>query len=166
MAFFCVVMLDISLELALHDPAYEDMASKFFEHFIKIVDAMNAAGNGEGYCLLIKKKCSTLSTIYRILFASLIVSSLGLWDEKDGFYYDVLRYSDNSKPLRVRSMVGLIPLYACLVLDHENMEALPAFKKRTEWFLNNRPDLSSIVRKCLQILIRKLAFLKTYMCLY
>nr|CAB3263900.1 uncharacterized protein YMR196W-like [Phallusia mammillata] len=114
MAFFCVVMLDIALELSLHDPSYEDMASKFFEHFVMIVDAMNSAGNGEG-----------------------------LWDEKDGFYYDVLRFDDHAQPLRVRSMVGLIPLYACLVLDHENFFNLPGFKKRTDWFLKNRKDLES-----------------------
>nr|XP_026691490.1 uncharacterized protein YMR196W-like isoform X2 [Ciona intestinalis] len=114
MAFFCVVMLDMALELAMHDASYEDMASKFFEHFIMIVDAMNAAGNGEG-----------------------------LWDEEEGFYYDVLRFRDSSQPLRVRSMVGLIPLYACLVLDGENTHQLPGFKKRTEWFLTNRKDLQS-----------------------
>ncbi|XP_078487980.1 uncharacterized protein LOC100182734 [Ciona intestinalis] len=114
MAFFCVVMLDMALELAMHDASYEDMASKFFEHFIMIVDAMNAAGNGEG-----------------------------LWDDEEGFYYDVLRFRDSSQPLRVRSMVGLIPLYACLVLDGENTHQLPGFKKRTEWFLSNRKDLQS-----------------------
>ncbi|XP_077968384.1 uncharacterized protein LOC144422258 [Styela clava] len=115
MAFFCCVMLDIALDLALKNRAYEDMASKFFEHFIMIVDAMNAAGNGKG-----------------------------LWDEQDGFYYDVLRFCDKAEPLRVRSMVGLIPLYACLVLDQENTEALPEFKKRTCWFLENRKDLKSL----------------------
>ncbi|CAK8680987.1 unnamed protein product [Clavelina lepadiformis] len=114
MAFFCVVMLDIALELSLYDTAYQDMASKFFEHFIMIADAMNAAGNGEG-----------------------------LWDEKDGFYYDVLRFEDSSQPLRIRSMVGLIPLYACLVLDRENTEKMPEFMKRTHWFIKNRKDLNN-----------------------
>uniref|UniRef100_H2Z169 Mannosylglycerate hydrolase MGH1-like glycoside hydrolase domain-containing protein n=1 Tax=Ciona savignyi TaxID=51511 RepID=H2Z169_CIOSA len=116
MAFFCVVMLDMALELSLFDASYEDMASKFFEHFIMIIDAMNAAGHGEG-----------------------------LWDEEDGFYYDVLRFPNSSHPLRVRSMVGLIPLYACLVLDGENTEKLLGFKKRTQWFLDNRKDLNSRV---------------------
>ena len=118
MAFFCVVMLDIALELALYyDPIYEDMASKFFEHFVFIVDAMNSLGSKEE----------------------------GLWDKKDGFYYDHLKSDGGTTPLRVRSMVGLIPLYACLVLEDEVIQKLPGFKKRLTWFLENRKDLSSQV---------------------
>ena len=138
MAFFCVVMLDISLELALHDPVYEDMASKFFEHFVLIVDAMNKIGDCEGQ---------------------------GLWNEEDGFYYDCLRcvhfvncfhspsfshrIDGKSKPMKVRSMVGLIPLYACLVLEDEVIQKLPGFRKRLQWFLKNRQDLSTQVCKAL-----------------
>lgn len=120
MAFFCVVMLDIALELALYyDPIYEDMASKFFEHFVYIVDAMNNLGG----------------------------KAEGLWDEADGFYYDHLRLDGRSMPMRVRSMVGLIPLYACLVLEDEVIQRLPGFKKRLTWFLENRHDLAKQVRK-------------------
>ncbi|XP_071495687.1 uncharacterized protein [Diadema antillarum] len=114
MAFFCVVMLDIAIELARTDPTYEDMASKFFEHFVGIIDAMNnMAGGG------------------------------GLWDENDGFYYDVLKTPTCTIPLRIRSMVGLIPLFASLTLDEEIIGKLPGFYKRLDWFMKHRPDLSS-----------------------
>ncbi len=112
MAFFCATMLSMALELATHDPAYEDMASKFFEHFIAIVDAMNAVG------------------------------SRGLWHEEDGFYYDEMHVGDLEVPLRVRSMVGIIPLFACEVLEQDVIDRLPGFARRTEWFLTNRPDLA------------------------
>ncbi|XP_037077730.1 uncharacterized protein YMR196W-like [Pollicipes pollicipes] len=113
MAFYCVVMLDIALELAEVDATYEDMASKFFEHFIHIMDAINSAGQGEG-----------------------------LWDEQDGFYYDFIRTESGcSIPLRVRSMVGLIPLFACLVLEGARVRKLTGFWKRTQWFMQNRKDL-------------------------
>lgn len=69
-----------------------------------------------------------------------------MWDEEDGFYYDMLRFPEGAQRMRVRSMVGLIPLYACLVLDSENTNALPGFKKRMQWFLNNRKDLKSRVK--------------------
>jgi hypothetical protein len=121
MAFFCVTMLDIALELALHDDVYGDMASKFFEHFILIVDAMNKIGSCEGQ---------------------------GLWDEKDGFYYDFLKLDGQSIPMRVRSMVGLIPLFACLVLEDEVIKSLPEFRKRLEWFLHFRKDLSKQISYC------------------
>jgi len=108
----------IALELALYyDNIYEDMASKFFEHFVFIVDAMNNLGG----------------------------KAEGLWDEADGFYYDHLRLDGQSMPMRVRSMVGLIPLYACLVLEDEIIQKLPGFKKRLMWFLENRPDLAKQV---------------------
>ena len=112
MGFFCATMLSIALELAGEDPAYEDLASKFFEHFVAIVDAMNHVGGS------------------------------GLWNEEDGFYYDHLRAGGQSHPLRVRSMVGLIPLFAVEVLDASVIERLPGFRKRLTWFLNNRTDLS------------------------
>src|SRR5207247_8524605 len=92
MGMYCLNMLAIAGELAQHDPAYEDVASKFFEHFIYIVHAMNDLG-GEG---------------------------IQLWDEEDGFYYDVLKLPDGSHcPLKVRSMVGLMPLYAIKILEPE-----------------------------------------------
>ncbi len=113
MAFYCATMLSIALELAQFNAAYEDIASKFFEHFIQIVDAMNEMGG------------------------------TGLWDEEDGFYYDqLLIEGKNSIPLRVRSMVGLIPLLAVEVLDENLINKLPGFRKRLEWFLSNRPDLA------------------------
>lgn len=113
MAFYCTTMLAIAMELAEHDPVYEDMASKFFEHFVAIADAMNTVGG------------------------------TGLWDERDGFYYDKLHVPDGSDvPLRVRSMVGLIPLFAVEVLSDERINRLPGFKKRTEWFLEHRRDLA------------------------
>jgi hypothetical protein len=112
MAFYCATMLSISLELARYDQAYEDMASKFFEHFIAIADAINALGG------------------------------TGLWDEDDGFYYDQLRHDGHSIPLRIRSMVGLIPLCAVEVLNRDVIEHLPGFRKRMQWFLKNRQDLA------------------------
>ncbi|PYI82816.1 MAG: hypothetical protein DME26_16410 [Verrucomicrobia bacterium] len=112
MAFYCATMLSIALKLAERDPAYEDMASKFFEHFVAIADAMNCLGG------------------------------TGLWDEQDGFYYDQLRVDGQRFPLRIRSMVGLLPLIACEVLDAEVIGRLPAFTKRMQWFLDNRKDLA------------------------
>ena len=119
MAFFCATMLSMSLELAKTDPSYEDMASKFFEHFVHITDAMNAMGGG------------------------------GLWDDDDGFFYDKLHVQEAGKdrevPLRVRSLVGLLPLIAVEVLEDEAIDRLPAFKRRMQWFLANRPDLAAHV---------------------
>jgi hypothetical protein len=112
MAFFCSTMLSMALELACEDPVYEDIASKFFEHFVAIVDAMNAVGGK------------------------------GLWDDQDGFYYDQLYLDGKSIPLRVRSMVGMIPLFAGEVLDSEAIDRMPGFRKRMDWFLNNRTDLA------------------------
>lgn len=111
MAFYCATMLSIAIELASEDPSYEDIASKFFEHFVAITDAMNTLGG------------------------------TGLWDEDDGFYYDQLLLDGRSIPLKVRSMVGLIPLYACEVLEQEKLDRLPGFTKRMKWFLENRKDL-------------------------
>ncbi len=117
MAFYCATMLAMALELASEDPTYEDMASKFFEHFIGITDAINTLGG------------------------------TGLWDEVDGFYYDQLRFEqsgtcDKSVPLKVRSLVGLVPLFAVEVLEEEVIESLAGFLKRKIWFIENRPDLA------------------------
>ncbi len=112
MAFYCATMLSVALELARDNAAYEDIASKFFEHFVAIADAMNTLGGN------------------------------GLWDEQDGFYYDQLHVDGVTVPLRVRSMVGLIPLFAVEVLEQEKIDAAPGFRKRMEWFLRNRRDLA------------------------
>ena len=112
MAFFCSTMLSMALELASEDPAYEDVASKFFEHFVSIVDAMNSLGG------------------------------MGLWDEEDGFYYDQLSVDGHKIPLKVRSMVGLIPLFAVEILEEDVIRRLPGFRRRMQWFLDNRPDLA------------------------
>jgi hypothetical protein len=114
MAFFCSTMLSIALELARDNPATEDMASKFFEHFVAITDAINQRGG------------------------------IGLWDDKDGFYYDQLRLDGETIPLKVRSLVGLIPLLAVEVLDDDLVQRLPGFKKRMDWFLEHRPDLQAL----------------------
>ncbi len=112
MAFYCTTMLAMALELAREDPAYEDVASKFFEHFVAIVDAMNRLGG------------------------------IGLWDEQDGFYYDQLNADGTTMPLRVRSLVGIIPLFAVEVLENDDLERLPGFQKRMRWFLEHRRDLA------------------------
>jgi hypothetical protein len=113
MAFYCATMLRIALELAAHEPEYEDIASKFFEHFVGIVDAINAIGGQ------------------------------GLWDERDGFYYDEIKIAGGDEiPLRVRSLVGLIPLIAVVNLDEDVLARLRGFSKRMNWFLANRQDLA------------------------
>jgi len=112
MAFYCATMLSMALELAYHDAAYEDVASKFFEHFVAIVDAINS------------------------------LDGSGLWDETDGFYYDHLRSHGASGPVRIRSAVGLIPMLAVEVLEHPAISKLPGFMKRMEWFLKHRSDLA------------------------
>ncbi len=111
-AFYCATMLKMALELAREDAAYEDLASKFLEHFVAIADAMNALGG------------------------------VGLWDEQDGFYYDQLHVDGRGMPLRIRSIVGLIPLIAAGVLEESLIQRLPGFRKRLHWFLENRPDLA------------------------
>ncbi len=113
MAFYCGTMLAMALELAETDPIYEDIASKFFEHFIMISDAINTVGG------------------------------TGLWHEEDGFYYDQL-LDDRGRafPLRLRSMVGIIPLFAVEFIDEARLDALPGFAKRTRWFLKHRHDLT------------------------
>ncbi|MBZ5542876.1 MAG: glucosidase [Acidobacteriia bacterium] len=114
MGMYCLNMLAIAMELAREDPVYEDVASKFFEHFVYIAQAMNDLG-GEG---------------------------INLWDEKDGFYYDVLHLPDGQHyPLKVRSMVGLIPLFAVETLEPEVVDKLSGFKRRMQWFLDNVPHV-------------------------
>lgn len=116
MASYCLLMLSMAIELAKHRPAYEDIASKFFEHFVSITDAINSL-NGNG-----------------------------LWDSKDGFYYDQLNFENEVPvPLKVRSLVGLLPMIAVAVLDQNDIDALPGFKKRLKWFLKNRPALAKHV---------------------
>ena len=114
MGMYCLNMLTIALELAKTNPVYEDIATKFFEHYLYIADAMNHIGEME----------------------------VSLWNEEDGFYYDVLHLPDDRQiEMKVRSMVGLIPLFAVETLEPETLQQLPNFRKRLEWFIQNRPDL-------------------------
>ncbi len=118
MGMYCLNMLSIALELARDNRAYEDVASKFFEHFVYICRAMNNIG-GE---------------------------KIELWNREDGFFYDVLHLPDGRNfPLKVRSLVGLIPLFAVETLDSELVDSLPRFKHRMQWFIENRPDFSAHV---------------------
>jgi hypothetical protein len=115
MAMYSLDMLAIALELAAGNPIYEDVASKFWEHFIYIARAMNHLGD----------------------------DGLSLWNREDGFFYDVLHLPDGTRlPLRLRSMVGLIPLYAVQTMQPELLDSMPAFKRRLEWFIANRADLT------------------------
>ena len=117
MAFYCLCMLNISLELAKHRRIYEDIASKFFEHFILISDAMT--------------------------FKSGSKEEKSLWNEEDGFYYDAISWGGPwSQQLPIRSLVGLIPLFATLTLEPELINKLPSFMKRVNWFIENRNDLA------------------------
>ncbi len=118
MAMYSLNLLAIALELAKEDPAYEDVASKFWEHFLHIANAMNHLGN----------------------------DGTGMWHEEDGFFYDVLHTGNGHHvPLKIRSMVGLIPLYAVETLEPALIEKLPGFKRRMEWFIENRKDLTANV---------------------
>ncbi len=120
MAMYSLNMMRIALELAQHNSVYEDVASKFFEHFLYIAAAMNNVG-GQG---------------------------IELWDAEDEFFYDVLHTPDGgTRPLKVRSMVGLIPLFAVEVLDPDLLERVPDFRRRLEWFLEYRPDLHALVSR-------------------
>ncbi|MEZ5315383.1 MAG: hypothetical protein R3E91_04145 [Chlamydiales bacterium] len=118
MAFYCLKMLRIALELAVYNPVYEDMASKFFEHFVRIADAINEFRGS------------------------------GLWDEEDGFYYDRLRIDSQDMPLKTRSLVGLIPLIAVEVLEDSHLEKLEGFMKRMRWFIHHRNDLEKVTSFC------------------
>jgi hypothetical protein len=118
MAMYALNLMRIALELSEHNHVYEDIASKFFEHFLSIADAMS----------------------------SMVSEDTGLWDEEDQFFYDVLCLPNNQRVrLRIRSMVGLIPLFAVETLEPELLERLPGFRRRLEWFLMHRPDLASLV---------------------
>jgi hypothetical protein len=119
MAMYSLNLMRMALELALHNPVYQDVATKFFEHFLHIAEAMSSMMGSD---------------------------RAGLWDETDKFFYDVLHLPNGQTiPLKVRSMVGLIPLFAVETLDPELLDKLPEFKRRLEWFLKNRPDLASLV---------------------
>jgi hypothetical protein len=120
MGMFCLNMLTIALELACHNRTYEDIATKFFEHFLHIAYAMNNIA-GEG---------------------------IALWDEQDEFFYDVLHVEpDGAFPLKVRSMVGLIPLFAVTTIEPALLDRLPEFRTRLEWFLEHRPHLAALVSR-------------------
>lgn len=122
MAMYTLNMLRISVEISLKQPVYQDMASKFFEHFLHIAGAMEAMGD----------KNSTIS----------------LWDEDDQFYYDVIHIPNGqSILLKVRSIVGLIPLFAVEILDPQMLDKMPIFKRRVEWVLANRPDLARLISR-------------------
>lgn len=117
MAMFTLNMLRMSLELAKENPTYQSLATKFFEHFLYIAGAMTKEG-------------------------------LDLWDEQDEFFYDVLHTPDNNRTtMRIRSMVGLIPLFAVEVLDQELFDSMPEFTSRLQWFLKNRPDLANLISR-------------------
>jgi hypothetical protein len=118
MAMYSLNLMRIALELAQHNAVYEDVATKFLQHFLHIAQAMTNVGE----------------------------SGIGLWDEQDQFFYDVLHLPDGAMiPLKVRSMVGLIPLFAVETLEPELLNRLPDFKRRLEWFLAHRPDLAALV---------------------
>ena len=120
MAMYTLNLMRIALELALKDHVYEDIASKFFEHFLYIAEAMTNIGGG----------------------------GIGLWDEEDEFYYDVIHLPDGQRiPLRLRSLVGLIPLFAVEVLDASVFTRLPTFSARAHWFLDHRPHLARLVSR-------------------
>jgi hypothetical protein len=114
MAMYTLNLLAIALELARTNPCYEDVASKFWEHFLYIARAMTYRGH----------------------------DGVSMWDDEDGFFYDVLHMPDDSHiPVKVRSMVGLIPLFAVETIEPEMLERMPGFRRRMEWFIANRPDL-------------------------
>ncbi|MFZ6013008.1 MAG: MGH1-like glycoside hydrolase domain-containing protein, partial [Bacteroidota bacterium] len=120
MAMFTLNMLRMSLELSKENSTYQNLATKFFEHFLYIAGAMANVGD-EG---------------------------INLWDEEDEFFYDVLHTPDNHRiKMKVRSMVGLVPLFAVEVLDEELFNACPEFTARLEWFLENRPDLANLISR-------------------
>lgn len=115
MAFFCLNMFRMAMELAQENPVYEDLASKYFEHFVEITDAMNCLGGS------------------------------GLWDEHDGFYYDQIHADDCNHVLRIRSLVGLLPLIAVHTFEESQLTNMPRFYKRMQWFLTYRADLSKSI---------------------
>ena len=142
MAMYSLNLMRIALELALHNRVYEDIATKFFEHFLYIAKAMNHIGGGTGG----QGGTGVLPSAGATGVPP--VNGVGLWDEQDQFFYDVLHLPDGSKiPLKLRNMVGLIPLFAVETLEPELLDKLPEFKRRLEWFLNYRPDLAGLVSR-------------------
>ncbi len=137
MAMFALNMMRISMELSLYNHVYEDMAIKFFEHYLYIAEAMENLSNDAD----------------------------GLWDDEDGFFYDVLQIpGGNSIPLKLRSIVGLIPMFAVEIVEHDLLEKLPNFTARMDWILKNKPELANLVshwetqgkdRKHLMSILRK-----------
>jgi hypothetical protein len=122
MAMYSLNLMRIALELAIHNHVYEDIASKFFEHFLEIAEAMNHIGGDGG--------------------------GIGLWNEEDQFYYDQLNLPDGRvETLKARSLVGLIPIFAVEILEPEMLERMPGFNRRLMWFLHNRPDLANLVSR-------------------
>jgi hypothetical protein len=120
MAKYALTMMRISLELALEEPLFQDLACKFFEHFLEIARAMTSCGGSGG----------------------------GLWDEQDEFYYDWLQLPDGRRgPMRIPSIVGLTPLFAVEVLEPELVDRLPVFKERVDWYFANRPELADLVSR-------------------
>jgi hypothetical protein len=119
MGMFCLNMLTIALELARENLVYQDIATKFLEHFLYIADALNHLGGRD----------------------------LSLWDEEDEFFYDVLRVGNAGMRLKIRSMVGLVPLFAVTTIEPGLLEELPEFKVRLEWFLEHRPHLAKLVSR-------------------
>ncbi len=117
MGMYCLNMLAIALELARENHVYEDVATKFFEHFLYIAAALNNIGD----------------------------AGISLWDDEDEFYYDVLHVDSSMEPLKIRSLVGLIPLLAVQTIDPELLDQVPDFRKRLEWLLTNRPDLAGLI---------------------
>lgn len=115
MAFYCATMLTIAFELARHERAYEDMASKFLNHYFAIAQALNNLGGS------------------------------GLWHEEDGFYYEQVKANDQVEVLRCRSLVGLTPLFAMLTMDEAAIEVLPGFMQRWRWFVHNRQDVANVI---------------------
>jgi hypothetical protein len=122
MGMYCLNLLRMALELSLHNPVYQDTATKFFEHFLSIAEAMTHIGGDS--------------------------ATVSLWDDQDEFFYDVLRHPDGrAERLKVRSIVGLIPLFAVETLEPRLLDRLPEFKERLEWYLNYRPDLAALVSR-------------------
>ena len=119
MAMYSLNLMRIALELSRHNHVYEDLATKFFEHFLYIAEAMYNMGD----------------------------QGVGLWDSEDEFYYDVLKSGDGVHPIKIRSIVGLIPLFAVEILEPELLAEVPEFTRRLEWFLEYRPDLAKLVSR-------------------
>ncbi|MCG6868880.1 MAG: glucosidase [Gammaproteobacteria bacterium] len=120
MAMYCLNMMRIALELAVHNPAYQDIAIKFFEHFLGIASAINGDS----------------------------VSGAGLWNEQDRFFYSNIHLPDGRvEPIRARSMVGIIPLFAVETIEPQIWERLPEFEKRLEWYLEHRPDQCRLISR-------------------